>query len=226
MKLIGAPLSPFVRKVRIVAAEKNISYDYDPSVSPLSMPDDYVKIHPMKRIPALIVEPNNPQGIINDSSAICAYLERLAPEPALMPSDVLQYGRMLWLEEYSDTGFTEIIGRGMFRPILFNALSGKSPDIETAQASLATIRTDYFSYLESQFGEGPWFGGSQFTLADIAIGCNLINMMHVGYRLQASDSPILAAYFDRFLARDSVAALLSGEGQALSKMGFTAPKLN
>lgn len=226
MKLIGAPLSPFVRKVRIVAAEKHISYDYDPSISPLSMPDDYVKIHPLKRIPALVVEPNNPRGIINDSSAICAYLERLAPDPALMPSDAMQYGRMLWLEEYSDTGFTEIIGRGMFRPILFNALSGKAPDIATAQESLVKIRAEYFSYLETQFGDGPWFGGTQFTVADISIGCNLINMMHVGYRLQASDSAILADYFDRFLVRDSVAALLPGEMQALSKMGFSAPQLS
>lgn len=225
MKLIGAPLSPFVRKVRIVAAEKNISYDYDPSISPLNMPEDYVNIHPLRRIPALIVEADNPRAVINDSSAICAYFDRLQPNPALMPADTLQYGRMLWLEEYSDTGFTEIIGRGMFRPIMFNVLSGKAPDVETAQKSLVTIRKDYISYLEAQFGEGPWFGGSQFTLADIAIGCNLINMMHVGYRLQAKDSVVLADFFDRFLLRDSVAGLLTGESKALSKMGFSAPQL-
>jgi hypothetical protein len=44
--------------------------------------------------------------------------------------------------------------------------------------------------------------------------------------VQASDSVALADYFDRFLARESVAALLPGEIQALSKMGFTAPQLS
>lgn len=225
MKLIGAPLSPFVRKARIVAAEKGISYEYDPSVSPLNMPDNYDQIHPMRRIPALIVEEGHAKGIINDSSAICAYFDRLQPHPALMPADPFQYGRMLWIEEFSDSGFAESIGLGVFRPVLFNALSGKAPDIAAAQIGLEKLRAKHFAYLTQQLGDGEWFGGDQFTLADIAVGCNLVNLMHVGYQIKPSDGEGLATFFNRFLERESVAVFLDQERNALTKMGFSAPQL-
>ena len=58
MKLFGAPLSPFVRKARIVAAEKGIDYELDPSPSPLTgFSDEFLALNPLKRIPALLPDP-------------------------------------------------------------------------------------------------------------------------------------------------------------------------
>ena len=67
MQLLGAPLSPFIKKVRIVAAEKAIDYDYDPRPSPLGWPGGFERINPLKRIPALLPDPSNPDYAINDS---------------------------------------------------------------------------------------------------------------------------------------------------------------
>ena len=50
LTVIGAPLSPFVRKVRVVLAEKQLEYKLDP-VSPFAPPADFEKISPLKRIP-------------------------------------------------------------------------------------------------------------------------------------------------------------------------------
>lgn len=223
MKLIGAPLSPFVRKARIVAGEKGIELEFDPSVSPLSMSPEFSQINPLRRIPALVVGDDDPQAIINDSSAICAFFDRHTPSPALMPSDPFQYGRMSWLEEFANSGMAETIGLGIFRPVLFNALSGKAPDLETAAQGLQRLRELHFVYLREQASDGDWFGGEQFTLADVAIGAQLVNLMHIGYRVTEEDG--LAGFFDRFLARPSVARLIEGERKALAKMGFTAPDL-
>ena len=49
LKLYGAMLSPFVRKVRVMLALKKIDYDIDVQVSPLSVPEGYEKIHPLKK---------------------------------------------------------------------------------------------------------------------------------------------------------------------------------
>ncbi|MDC3402154.1 glutathione S-transferase family protein [Alphaproteobacteria bacterium] len=225
MKLIGAPLSPFVRKVRIVAAEKGIAYDFDPSIGPMTMPDSYTDIHPLRRIPALVVEEDNPRAIINDSSAICAYFEKLEPTPSVYPSDNLQFGRILWLEEFADTGFAEQVGLGVFRPMFFNIAMQKEPDIDTAQATLVKLREGHFAYLESQLGDGDWFGGDIMSVADISIGCNLINLMHVGYHLKPSDGARLSAMFERFLSCPSVDSFVQKERATLDKMGMAFPEL-
>jgi glutathione S-transferase len=226
MKLIGAPLSPFVRKVRIVAAEKGLSYDFDPTISPMNMPENYSQIHPLRRIPALVVEEGNPRAIINDSSAICGYFEKLQPTPSIYPSDPLEFGRNLWLEEYSDSHFTETIGLKVFRPVIFNAFSGKAPDTETAENGVQILRDNHFKYLSEQLGNATWFGNDLFSLADISIGCNLVNLMHAGYRVKESDSPSLAAFFERFMARESVAALVASDLKGFEKMGYIPPALN
>jgi glutathione S-transferase len=44
--LYGAGLSPFVRKVRVVLAEKNLAYDHDPVV-PFNVSAEYKAISPL-----------------------------------------------------------------------------------------------------------------------------------------------------------------------------------
>jgi glutathione S-transferase len=50
--LYGVGLSPFVRKVRVVLAEKSVPYDHDPVVPGNPDPEDR-KMSPLGKIPAL-----------------------------------------------------------------------------------------------------------------------------------------------------------------------------
>jgi len=50
LKLYGAGPSPFVRKVRVVLAEKNVSYEHDP-VIPIGVSDEFRKLSPLGKIP-------------------------------------------------------------------------------------------------------------------------------------------------------------------------------
>ena len=70
-------------------------------------------------------------GTIADSSAICAYIEKIHPESPLYPSDPYEYARALWYEEYCDTELIAQIGPGIFRAIQFKRFSGEEPDLET-----------------------------------------------------------------------------------------------
>src|SRR5215469_11198509 len=97
--LYGAPVSPFVRKVMVALVEKDIQYEHDPVV-PAVAPAEFKRVSkdvsPLGKIPAY----RDGAFSLADSSVIIAYLERMKPAPALFPSDVREYARALWLEEY------------------------------------------------------------------------------------------------------------------------------
>src|SRR5262249_23996214 len=91
--VLGASVSPFVRKVRSFINEKGLAYEHDP-VNPFSPPDGWREVSPLGRIPAL----RDGERTLADSSVVCAYLERRFPAPALYPSDPFEYARALWFE--------------------------------------------------------------------------------------------------------------------------------
>jgi len=86
MKLIFSPSSPFVRKVRIAAIELGLidKIEFVPTtVAPGQANDDYSRITPLKKIPALILDNGD---IILDSYVIAEYLDELAGGGKLIPA--------------------------------------------------------------------------------------------------------------------------------------------
>ena len=88
--LWGVSVSPYVRKVRMLLAEKEITYQHKQTLPVLllqatgqEIPSDFSVISPMGKIPAFV-----DNGLhISDSSVICAYLEHRYPNAkALYPS--------------------------------------------------------------------------------------------------------------------------------------------
>src|SRR6201986_831566 len=78
MKLTFSPASPFARKVRIAAIELGLidKIEFTPaSVAPGTPNDEYSKIHPLKKLPVLILGNGD---VILDSYVIVEYLNELA----------------------------------------------------------------------------------------------------------------------------------------------------
>ena len=78
MKLTFSPASPFARKVRIAAIELGLidKIELTPvSVAPGTPNDEYSKIHPLKKLPVLILDNGD---VILDSYVIVEYLNELA----------------------------------------------------------------------------------------------------------------------------------------------------
>ena len=81
MKLLGSPGSPYVRKVRIVLAEKHIDYEY--VVDRPSSPDSRAaEFNPLGKIPVLVRDDGRP---LYDSVVIVEFLEGIVAEPQLIP---------------------------------------------------------------------------------------------------------------------------------------------
>src|SRR5271167_3991196 len=86
MKLTFSPASPFARKVRIAAIELGLidSIEFVPTtVVPGTPNDEYSKIHPLKKLPALILDNGE---VIVDSYVIVEYLDELAGGGKLIPA--------------------------------------------------------------------------------------------------------------------------------------------
>src|ERR1700743_1341902 len=131
----GGSLSPFVRKVLIVLAEKGVEAENE-NINPFAPPPEFLAISPLKRIPVLrdtdVPEPNT----IPDSSAICDYLENKFPNPPLYPKDAFQRARALWLEEYADSAVAMCVGRGLFFERIVKKMMSQEPDEATCKKTL------------------------------------------------------------------------------------------
>jgi len=203
----GAHGSPFVRKVLVTLAEKKIPYEIEVTI-PLNANEDYKKIHPMGKIPAL----RDGDKVIPDSSAICAYLEKTHPAPSLYPSDPYDYARALWFEEYGDTALAQVIGGKIFFPkILAPMFFKRAVDEAAIEKAVTDDLPPLFNYLEGQIRDGRPIVGSEFSIGDISLASELVNLKLSGFGVDAKRWPKLAAFVERVHARPSFQELMEKE---------------
>lgn len=210
LKIYGSTVSPFVRKVRVVLAEKGLEYSIDP-VNPFKPPPEFSQISPLKRIPAFrdtdLPEPNHLSG----SSVICDYLEHRYPAPALYPVEPYQRARALWFEEYADSAMAQSIGPGLFFQRVVKRIMKSEPDEAVCQATLTEKLPPMFDYLENELGAREFIVGDAFSIADVSIATMIVNFDHAGEVIDAARWPGLAAYIGRMHARPSFKACIDEE---------------
>jgi glutathione S-transferase len=204
--LYGINLSTFTRKVRLALAEKGIEYRLEVA----SMGSAKVRsLHPLGKIPVI----EDQGAVIPDSSVIVAYLERAYPQRPLYPTDARDLGRALWLEEYADTRLREATVPFFAERVVKALFQGKAPD-EAALARAMALRDETFDYLERECG-GEFAVGGRFSVADLAIGAQLVTCRQGGGELPPERWPRLARYFDALRARPAWAPILAEEQAAL-----------
>jgi glutathione S-transferase len=214
LTVFGAPLSPFVRKVRLLLLEKGLDYQLE-IILPFNKPNWYSEISPLGRIPAL----KDGDTALADSSVICQYLEEKYPEALpLLGNSPEQRAKVRWLEKYADYELAPQSTFAVFRNRILLPMLGQSCNEEAVQKALSEKLPPLFNYLEETLGDQEYFVGNQLTLADLAIASQLINLQHGGEQLDAQRWPRLSAHFSRIKARPSTSALLESEHRALAKM--------
>ncbi|RBP50604.1 glutathione S-transferase family protein [Arenicella xantha] len=207
----GSILSPFVRKVSLVAAEKNIAIERQ-DLNPFAPPANFEEISPLRRIPVL----EEDGFFLADSSAIVAYLDAKQPSPALLSSEPKARGQALWIEEYADTALASDIGLGVFRPALIKPMMGKPVDLEAIKEALTVTLPPRFAYLEAQIDGKEWFAGSELGVADIAVYSQITSLLHTGHLPEAELYPSLMAHFAKIQARPTSQELLQTEIAVIS----------
>ncbi len=206
----GMPLSPFVRKVQVVLGHTGTDYDFE-NVNIMDMPDWFVEISPARRIPVLRDKTIGTEGIpgtIPDSSAICIYLEGQL-SAGLYGTSPFEAGRVAWFEEFADTAVALPTGMGLFRPILFPRFAGKESDIETAKKTWTEQLPKLFDYLEASLDGGDFFVGGRYSVADIAVGCQMTQMDLIVGLPDANKWPALVRHTEAMKTRPGFAENLA-----------------
>jgi glutathione S-transferase len=196
MKLIGSPTSPYVRKVRMVMAEKKLDFQLV-TEDPWSG-DAVLKSNPLGKVPCLVMEGGE---AVFDSRVIVEYLDTLSPVGKLIPPS----GR-----ERVEVRTWEALADGLLDAAILARLEatwpGRAPG-ERSQAWIDRQMSRVGTALKSMsqgLGETAWCAGNGFTLADIATGCALgyldFRFPHIDWR---GDYPNLERLHGKIAARPS-----------------------
>ena len=211
--VIGAPLSPFVRKVHIAMQLKGIEFDVDP-ISPFNLPEGYEKINPVKRIPVL----KHDETYIRDSSVICHYLDDLYPDPQLVADSPLVKAQLDWLEKFADNELAPAITATAFRHrVIFRAM-GTPFDEAEIDAIIEEKSPPLFDYLNETIGNSNFLVGNQLSLADIAVISQFINASLGDVQVDEQKWPNLARYVAYHFDSETFSPSLEGAKKMVGKM--------
>jgi glutathione S-transferase len=184
---------PFGQKVRIILAEKGLSYELveiDLAQGEQRRPD-FLRLNPFGRVPVLVDE----DSVIYDSTIIAEYLEDEYPEPPLLPavgaSALRAHARIL--EDFADTSFTPQVGQLMTEM--------QKPESERDPARIQRVQRA-LDFLNREL-QGQEFLAAQFSVADIGFAPRLIVLRELGFD-PGLNRPNVDAWLRRMLDRSSI----------------------
>ncbi|MCA9771139.1 MAG: glutathione S-transferase family protein, partial [Myxococcales bacterium] len=185
IRILGTPVSPYVRKVLVVLERKGIPYEVEPII-PFLGDETFTRRSPLRRIPVLL----DGDVTVPDSSVICQYLEERFPTPSILPADLALRARARWWEEYADTKLGEVFIFHYFVPkIVRPGVLGEPRDEALIARNLETALPEALDFLETQVpGESGYLCGD-FSLADISVASFFRNGFFAGFRLDAARRP-------------------------------------
>jgi glutathione S-transferase len=197
MKLIGSTSSPYVRKVRVVMAEKKLDYQFVEE-DVWSADTTIMHSNPLGKVPCLVMEGGE---ALFDSRVIVEYLDTLSPVGKLIPA----VGR-----ERAEVKTWEALADGVLDALILARLEANWAGRNKAQRSQAWIdrqiaKTQASLKAMSQgLGDKPFCAGIYLSLADIAVGCALgyldFRFPDIAWR---TSYPNLAKLQDKLMQRSS-----------------------
>ncbi|RCW65627.1 glutathione S-transferase [Pseudorhodoferax soli] len=199
MKLIGSLASPYVRKVRIVMAEKKLDYQFaDEDV--WADATTIARSNPLGKVPCLVMEGGE---AVFDSRVIVEYLDTLSPVGRLIPTQ----GR-----ERAEVKTWEALADGVMDAGVLARLEAGWAHRAEGERSQAWIERQLgkvnvgLKAISQGLGDKPYCSGIHLSLSDIAVGCALgwleFRFPDIAWR---NNHPNLARLQDKLMQRPSFA---------------------
>ncbi|MEY4979180.1 MAG: putative GST-like protein YibF [Pseudomonadota bacterium] len=197
MKLIGSTTSPYVRKVRVVMAEKKLDYQWILE-DVWSAGTQIAAVNPLGKIPCLVMEGGD---VLHDSRVIVEYLDTLSPVGKLIPAQ----GR-----ERAEVKTWEALADGVLDAAVLARLeatwSGRA-DHQRSSAwidrQLGKIQTS-LAAMSRHLDSKAFCSGIHLSLSDVAVGCALSYLDFRFPELAWRDAyPNLARLNDKLALRQS-----------------------
>ncbi|WP_374406633.1 glutathione S-transferase N-terminal domain-containing protein [Hydrogenophaga sp.] len=199
MKLIGAITSPYVRKVRVVMAEKKLDYQFIQE-DVWSADTSIASSNPLGKVPCLIMEGGE---AVFDSRVIVEYLDTLSPVGKLIPPS----GR-----ERAEVKTWEALADGLMDAAILARLEATWSGRSEAQRCQAWIDRQLGKVdaalvaMARGLGDKPFCSGIHLSLSDVAVGCALGYLSFRFPQLEwRTTHPNLARLADKLALRQSFA---------------------
>jgi glutathione S-transferase len=196
MKLIGSLTSPYVRKVRIVLAEKKLDYNF--VLEDVWGSDAILASNPLGKVPVLVMEGAE---AVFDSRVIVEYVDTLSPVGKLIPASGRERVEVRTWEALADGILDACVAARM------EAVWTHRTDAQRCQAWIDRQQVRIAAALKSVsqgLGDKAYCVGTHFSLADIAVGCAL---GYLDFRFPENtwrqEYPNIARLADKLAARQS-----------------------
>jgi glutathione S-transferase len=197
MKLIGSLTSPYVRKARIVFAEKKIEVPLIQE-NVWSQDTKIMESNPLGKVPCLVMDDG---GAMFDSRVIVEYADTLSPVNKLIPSSGKEKAAVKTWEALAD-GILDA-------SVLARLEATWRPDEQKNQAWIdrQLLKVDVsLKAMSNGLGESEWCFGNQISLADISVGCALDYLIFRFPNIQwQATYPNLDRLYKKLMSRPSFA---------------------
>ncbi len=195
IKLIGSLTSPYVRKVRVVMAEKKIDYEF--TLEDVWNRDTGIQqFNPLGKVPCLVMEDG---GAMFDSSVIVEYLDTLTPVGKLIPVGGRERAEVKCWEALADG----VLDAGV---LIRNEKTQRPVELQSAEW-LARQTAKVHGGLKAMadgLGDTTFCAGTHYTLADVAVGCALGWLLFRFPEIEWRDTyPTLSKLYDKLAERPS-----------------------
>jgi len=153
-------------------------------------PDDFTKINPMNKVPALVHHHGNHDHIITEAAAINHYLAETHPDKGLLPDAHERASYFRWM--FFAAGPIE-------QAVLASALGWEVPEDRQATAGFGSLDMA-LSAMEGWLSDNDFAAGDRFTMADTYVGSQFIWGLQFG---SIPERPVFKAYAERVTQRDA-----------------------
>lgn len=206
LKLYGHDTSPYVRRIRVLLAEKGLPFQRDPAS--WSAPDSAaMQLNPLQRVPVLADEaPGGTTGLF-DSKLIAAYLFDRYPQVAPAPSGMLTLQATLFHPEhrYEDENLLLILDGAVDSAI--NVFLLELDGIPRAQSPYIKRQVDRIDrclrHIDARLAGRTTIHAGAFGFVDLALACHL-DWLVFRDRYPVRTLPNLAAFLDAHAGRPSL----------------------
>lgn len=188
IELISFKTCPFVQRAAITLGYKEVEHKVT-FIDLADPPDWFLEISPLAKVPVLRVDGE----ILFESAVINEYLDDITGGE-LQPKDPLARAKnRAWIEFASN--------------MLGNTYMMKTAAEKGKYEKFRDRLVSQFRRLENRLGDGPWFNGEDFSLADTAFAPLFAHDAVANYRFSVIDAatmPKLDAWSKRLLALPAV----------------------
>ena len=175
MKLYDCQMAPNPRRVRVFLAEKgvNIPKTEVSIIEGENLKPEYLAVNPRGLLPTLELDDGNR---IDETIAICRYIEETQPEPNLMGRDALEKAQIESWQRHMEFDGLNPTGE-MFRNSFEGFKNRGLPGLENVQAipelaarGKAGVER-FYERLEQRLSQRSYVAGERYTVADITALC-------------------------------------------------------